>query len=409
MLRGTVALQATARDDNGMWAAVFNSANPEVEKGCKHPENCDPHFERLELMRVPKPQLSVGTARVKVMASSVNQKDWSSHQYDSLNEPYPMMFGMDWAGVVEEIMAPCEFQPGDEVYSFNCGSYAQYVVALCSEMGRKPANLNFTEAAVLPLAALTSLRALEYSGAPWLHKPTVLVLGGAGGTGHFAVQLAKAMGAQKVIATASKNHASDCYAFGADEVIDYKYANWWDSIGSRSVDVILNCIPQADAFRDQSGDRAYQVLALDGWFLYFNPGEQPTLRFHHQEPTVKYTYVEPNKTIRQFFFLNSLIMSGRLRPKVSNIYHFNELRLALMELGKKHTAGKIAIDMSDLADLGMGPPIQQDQTVEKKQVLMGANVHEPPMALSSNSMSRPVENRLMRVSTHNPGAVAMKC
>merc|ERR1719454_1605822 len=109
---------------------------------------------------------------------------------------------------------------------------------------------------------MTGLEALFKAGAPWTSKPTVLVTGGSSGTGHFGIQLAKSLGAGKVITTCSPGNSDLVKSLGADEVIDYHTSNWWDAIPAGSVDVIYDCISLP-----KSGNHAYKILADDGHYV----------------------------------------------------------------------------------------------------------------------------------------------
>merc|ERR1712217_405982 len=118
------------------------------------------------------------------------------------------------------------------------GSLAQYVSVDESIVGHAPTKISLQEAATLPLVALTGLEAFTFAKAPWTSAPTVVVLGGSGGTGHTGIQLAKALGAKKVISTCGTEHVAFCESLGADVVIDYHKDDWHTVIAANSVDVV---------------------------------------------------------------------------------------------------------------------------------------------------------------------------
>lgn len=357
MLASNCVHSVQIRDPNqdDMVAAVLEVANPET---CKWGQECDPHLERIKLMRVPKPKVWPGTALVRVAASSVNPQDWEGHQYDGASVSHPLRFGLDWSGTVEEAGLFCEFKVGDEVYGLGCGGYSEYVVHPCAFMGKKPASLSFAEAAVLPAVALTGLTAMQSAGAPWTSEQnvTVLVLGGAGGTGHTGIMLAKALGAKTVIATASPNHFEDCMAYGADEVIDYHTSNWWEVLAPQSIQVVYNCAPVPDAYKDLSGDHAYKVLADGGTFVGLNPGESTSDSVQQSRPSVKSLFISPDTSKKQMDILSRLADQGKLTPKIDSIYSLGHLQEALEALKEKHTSGKIAIQVAGNVSVSQSLP-----------------------------------------------------
>jgi len=159
-----------------------------------------------------------------------------------LRKPKSSETGTDFAGVVEAVGVGVDgFAPGDEVYGCEGGAFAEYVVANTA-VARKPANLSFEEAAAVPLAGLTALQALRDHGALQSGQQ-VLVNGASGGVGTFAVQIAKALGAE-VHAVCSTRNIEQARELGADRVFDYtredfarsgaRYDVLFDNAGNRS-------------------------------------------------------------------------------------------------------------------------------------------------------------------------------
>merc|ERR1712159_871342 len=182
--------------------------------------------------------------------------------------------GSDMSGVVVKLGSACNashLHVGSEVWadigavtylkpsgskSKENGAYAQYAVALDSQLGLKPGNIDFAEAGVLPKVALTSWKALNWfaNAGNWSRSqkgPVVLILGGSGGTGSTGLQLAKAYGASEVITTTSKNNFEYCRSLGATRLIDYKTTNWWEVIANNSIDILYDTVGQTG-----TGDRA---------------------------------------------------------------------------------------------------------------------------------------------------------
>jgi NADPH:quinone reductase-like Zn-dependent oxidoreductase len=210
----------------------------------------------LELQEVDKPSLDAGEALVKVLAVSVNAADWHlvlgkplfSRATLGLLRPRHQILGVDIAGQIEAVgSGVTRFEPGDEVYAnlldHQYGGFAEYVSVPVDVMSSKPANLSFEEAAAVPMAAVTALQGLGHHGEL---QPTqkVLINGASGGVGTFAVQIAKAYGAEVTGVTSTRN-LDLVRSLGADHVLDYtatdvvgsgrRYDRILDTVGNRSV------------------------------------------------------------------------------------------------------------------------------------------------------------------------------
>jgi len=200
----------------------------------------------FELQERERPKPGPGQVLVRVIASGTNPVDAKIRQAGSWAQiPLPAVLGYDVSGVVEELgPGVTEFSTGDEVFytpeifGNPHGSYAEYTVASAGIVARKPANLSHVEAAGIPLAGGTAWEAIirRLNIRP---GETILIHGGAGGVGSFAIQFAKAAGAH-VIATASRANHSVLHELGADVAIDYRDADAADRImreaGGRGVD-----------------------------------------------------------------------------------------------------------------------------------------------------------------------------
>src|SRR5947207_6163649 len=170
-----------------------------------------------------------------------------------------MIPGYDVAGIVEKTVAKMnKYKPGDAVYAYiglkEGGAYAEYAVATGKEASPKPKSLTFEEAAAVPLAAETAWQAL-FDTAKLSAGQTVLIHGGSGGVGHFAIQMAKARGA-KVIATASTDNQDLLKQLGVDQAIDYTKTKFEDVV--KDVDVVL------EATRSDSMARSYGTVKKGG-------------------------------------------------------------------------------------------------------------------------------------------------
>src|SRR3954465_940078 len=198
----------------------------------------------LKLEEVEKPALPDDGVLVQVRAASVNRVDWYdvtgaplvARPVTGIRGPKTRPVGGDFAGTVAAVGRQVEnLQRGDEVYGIANGSFAEYV---CAEraVGRKPANLSFEEAAAVPVAALSALQGLREHG-QLQPGQQVLVNGASGGVGTFAVQIAKALGAE-VTAVCSTRNVEQARSLGADHVLDYTRNDF--TRGDRRYDVILD-------------------------------------------------------------------------------------------------------------------------------------------------------------------------
>lgn len=208
--------------------------------------------------------LSPSQVLVEVHASSVNPIDCKIRKgvlRAGLRYKLPRAIGMDVSGVVLAVgAAVTRWKVGDEVMASpnpkTPGTYAERTLVEADELGRKPQNLTHAEAASLPLVFLTAWQALV-DKAKVQAGERVFIQAGAGGVGTVAIQIAKHLGAT-VITTCSAKNAELVRTLGADEVIDYREANWEDTLSGNRVDVVLDALGLADA------KRAYKVMNKSG-------------------------------------------------------------------------------------------------------------------------------------------------
>ncbi|MER6346915.1 NADP-dependent oxidoreductase [Streptomyces sp. NPDC001595] len=200
--------------------------------------------EVLREIETERPAPRPNEVLVRVRAAGVNPTDWKHRATGGfLGEP-PFVLGWDVSGVVETTgIGVAAFEPGDEVfgmlpYPFGHGSHAEYVIAPARALVPKPAGIGHTEAGALPLVSLTAWQALV-ERAELRPGQRVLIHAAAGGVGHVAVQIAKALGAH-VIGTASAGKHAFVKELGADEVIDYRETDFAEAV--EDVDVVLDTI-----------------------------------------------------------------------------------------------------------------------------------------------------------------------
>jgi NADPH:quinone reductase-like Zn-dependent oxidoreductase len=309
----------------------------------------------LHLQEVEQPELTDGGVLVRVRAASVNQVDW----YDVTGKPWiarPMtglrgpkgsrLTGRDFAGTVEAVGKDVtDLQPGDDVYGGKSGggSFAEYV---CVPMGvaRKPANLTFEGAAAVPLAALTALQGLRDHG-QLQPGQKVLVNGASGGVGTFAVQIAKALGAE-VTAVCSTRNVDQARSLGADRVIDYTRTDF--TRGGERYDVIL------DVAGSKSWSQCRRVLNPHATLVMVGGPKGPLLGplghiaklgLAALRGSQKAVFFIANFKGPDLGVLRELLESGEVKAVVEKRYELGEVADALRYMGEGHAQGKIVINV----------------------------------------------------------------
>ncbi|HTZ98787.1 MAG TPA: NADP-dependent oxidoreductase [Candidatus Aquilonibacter sp.] len=294
--------------------------------------------EALQYEDAPRPQPAPGEVLIRVHAAAINPVDRAMRQgYFKERIPFKLPFipGWDVAGVVEAVgSGVSRLKPGDEVYGrtdlSRDGSYAEYMVARESEIALKPKSIDFVTAAAIPLAGLTAWQALFDQGQLSAGQ-TVLIHGGAGGVGHFAVQLAKIKGA-RVIATASARNHDFVRSLGADQVIDYNTTRFEDVV--RDVDVVL------DSITGDVADRSYGVIKKGG--IYVSILRPPsTEKAAALGVRTAHTFVQAN--VAQLGELARLVDAGKLKASIEKVFPLAEAAAAHDLNAAGHTRGKIVL------------------------------------------------------------------
>ena len=288
---------------------------------------------------------------VRVHASSVNPVEWYgvtgpyfARIGAGLRRPKDPGVGADFAGVVEVVGTAVEgIRPGDEIFGATGGAWAEYALARDERIALKPSNMSFEEAAAVPVAGLTALQALRDHGQVQAGQK-VLINGASGGVGTFAVQLAKAFGAD-VTAVCSTRNVEQAKSLGADRVVDYTKEDF-TKLGVRH-DVMLDVTGRRSflACRRALTPDARFVL-VGGKMTYRGLGPLPHVagtflktRFRSQ----KFAFFVAKITTDDLSFMRELIEAGKVRSVVEKTYDLDEARDALAYLGQGHARGKIVI------------------------------------------------------------------
>jgi NADPH:quinone reductase-like Zn-dependent oxidoreductase len=304
--------------------------------------------ETLRLAEVDKPAPDADHVLVKVRAASVNAADWHvlrgkplfSRATLGLLRPRRQVLGVDIAGQVEAVgSGVTRFTAGDEVYAnlldHGYGGFAEYVSAPVDVMSLKPPSLSFEEAAAVPMAAATALQGLRRHG-ELQPGQRVLINGASGGVGTFAVQLAKAYGAEVTAVTSTRN-LELVRSLGADHVLDYtttdalgggqRYDLILDTVGNRSVPDLRRALAQGGKAAVTGFTSVAKLLAVS-----LRGGKD-------------IAQVQAHVTTRDLELLSELIEAGKVRPQIDRRYRFTEIPAAIAYLEQGRARAKVVAEV----------------------------------------------------------------
>lgn len=303
----------------------------------------------LKLAEVAQPVMKDNQVLVRVKAVSINVGDvfamrgnpWPTRLIAGFPKPKNYILGQDMAGVVEAAGASVtQFRPGDEVYAACSGALAEYVSVTEDKLAFKPASLTFEQAAAIPTGAITALKGLREVG-KLQPGQKVLINGASGGVGTFAVQIAKALGAE-VTGVCSTRNVDMVRSLGADDVVDYTRQDFTQN--GRRYDLIL------DNVASHSFSEIMRVLTPQG-LIVPNSGHSgmgyvfkafllsPFLR---QLGSV-YFAVPNGKDLTQ---LKEWLETGKVKPVIDRTYPLYEAPEAFRHLDKEHARGKVVITVA---------------------------------------------------------------
>jgi len=293
---------------------------------------------------IDKPTLQKGEVLVKIKAIGINPADAYARQNEEMITMFagaerPAIIGWDISGEITEKAGDTDgFDIGDNVFGFTLmgKAYAEYVAIPVSAIAKKPANVTHEEAAAFPIAGLTG-------GQPVLHVAnikrgdTVLIHGGSGGVGHYAVQIAKYLGA-KVISTSSAKNRDFILSLGADRHIDYTTQNFWEVV--KDVDFVL------DTIGGETLEHSIEIVKPGGKVVTVIPpsfNEEMVKKANEKSVQLSLGMVSNNGNDMQYFA--GLFAKGALRSHISAVFPFAEMGKAhtLVETGR--TIGKIVVTL----------------------------------------------------------------
>ena len=310
----------------------------------------------LRLDEIDKPTMGENEVLVRVHAASVDRGTW--HVMAGL--PYPIRLagfglrrpkhrnpGRSLAGTIEAIGADATgFKPGDAVFGICDGSFAEYARVRTDKLASRPANLSFDQAAAVPISGLTALQAVRDHGRVQAGQK-VLIVGASGGVGSFAVQIAKAFGAE-VTGVCSAAKVDAVRAIGADHVVDYTIDDFAD--GTHRYDVILDIggNRRLSHLRRALTPRGRLVIVggeTDGRWL---GGADRQIRALVLSPFVgqKLGTFVASENADDLIVLRELIEAGKLAPAIDRTYPLGEVAAAIRHLLDGRARGKLVISVS---------------------------------------------------------------
>jgi NADPH:quinone reductase-like Zn-dependent oxidoreductase len=307
----------------------------------------------LELRDVEKPMVGDDEVLIRVHAAGVDPGVWhvmTGLPYlvrvmgFGLRKPRIRVRGMDAAGTVEATgKNVIRFKQGDQVYGTCDGSFAQYACARAERLAPKPANLTFEQAAAVPISGLTALNGLREAG-NLQPGQRALIIGAAGGVGTFAVQLAKAFGAE-VTGVCSTSKVDLVRTIGADEVIDYTREDFTE--GTRRFDLILDTAgrrPLSHLRRALTPQGTLVIVGGEGgdrWLGGFQRQIFAPLRsLLTQQKLMGLISKERHEDL---LTLKDLIEAGKLTPVIDRTYPLREAPQAIRYLERGHARGKVVL------------------------------------------------------------------
>lgn len=287
--------------------------------------------EVLQFDDVPIPQVGAGEVLIRVSGCGVNPIDYKMREgFMAESQTLPMTSSNEFSGTVEAVgLETLGFSVGDEVYGGSWrGTCAEYAVAAVKAISLKPSSMSLVEASAVPIGAQTAWQA-TFETANVEAGQRVLIHAAAGGVGHFAVQLAKWKGAYVIGTASEKNHAF-VKGLGADEVVDYHITPFETVV--HDIDMVLETIG-GDNFA-----KSFQTMKSGGILVSLvGPAEAPVGK--------RSAFMSMDSSTARLTEIARFIDEAKLRAVIEKVFPFQDAVLALNEVQKGRTVGKIVIDV----------------------------------------------------------------
>ncbi|NIG54574.1 NADP-dependent oxidoreductase [Chitinophaga sp. Cy-1792] len=297
--------------------------------------------DNLVIKEIPTPHISAGEVLVKVKAISINPVDVKTRSGSGFSQALkdfdPIILGWDISGVVVASESPL-FKVNDAVFGMvnfpgHGKAYAEYVAVPADQLALKPDNITHEEAAAATLTALTAWQAMVGNG-NILPGQKVLIHAAAGGVGHFAVQIAKGLGAY-VIGTSSAANKDALLELGVDQHIDYTSQHLKDHVNG--VDYTL------DAVGVQAVADSLEIINPGGTLISINGATREVIADMAKPFQVNGKFVLVHSNGKDMQELASWLRDGRLRPIVAAVFPFDEMGKAHLQVETSRTVGKVVV------------------------------------------------------------------
>ena len=317
--------------------------------------NCEYGVENLQLRDLERPVPNDNEVLVRVRAASINPADghlirgmWLMRPMLGMRKPKNIRFGTDFAGIVEAVgKSVTEFKPGDEVFGAKNGAVAEYICVRADKgVVLKPANITFEQAGSVAVAGLTALQGLRDKGHIQAGQKA-LINGASGGVGTFAVQIAKAFGAE-VTGVCSTRNVDLVKSIGADRVIDYTKEDFTKT--DQRYDIIY------DLVGNHSFSERRQILPPNGICVLAGMGGAGLHPESWRRLGASFASVFKSKFTSQKFVtyiarltkadlnvLRDLMQSGKVSPVIDRTYKLSETQAAVRYLEGGHAQGKVVV------------------------------------------------------------------
>ncbi|HKS31043.1 MAG TPA: NAD(P)-dependent alcohol dehydrogenase [Chthoniobacterales bacterium] len=344
-----------------LFIAYWTSTN-DCQRNAATPTNpmkailsCEYGVENLKLQEIEKPTPADNEVLVRVRAASINPADghlirdsWLARLFSGLRKPKNTRFGTDFAGVVEAVgKNVTDFKPGDEVLGAKNGAVAQYI---CVKVDRaivmKPSNITFEQAGSVGIAGVTALQGLRDKGHIQAGQK-VLINGASGGVGTFAVQIAKAFGAE-VTAVCSTRNADLVKSIGADHVVDYTKEDFTKT--DQRYDMIYDLVGNHGFSERRYILKPNGICVLAG---IGGAGAHPETMgrivgnfwnaFRSNFSKEKFVFYIAKLTKGDFGVLRDLMQSGKVSPVIDRTYKLEQTADAVRYLEEGHARGKVVV------------------------------------------------------------------
>lgn len=318
----------------------------------------------LKLKEVPKPIVKPTEVLIEIHAAGINQLDKKIKSGEfkmMLNYKMPLILGHDIAGVVADVGNNVKhFKVGDEVYcrpaDYHIGGFAEYIAVDEADIAMKPKNISMSEAASLPLVALTVWQAFMEKG-NLKKEQKVFIQAGSGGVGTIAIQLAKYLGAT-VATTTSKANFELVKNMGADLAIDYKTQDFEREL--KDYDLVLN------SQDEKTLEKSLRILKLGGKVVSISGPPDPTfgkemklswllklilgiiskkIRRQAKKLGVSYSFLFMKPSGQQLSEITKLVEEGVIKPVVDKVYNFREINAAINYVNSGRAKGKVVVNI----------------------------------------------------------------